>query len=229
VFIGHFAVGFAAKRLAPRTSLGLLMLATLFLDALWPVFLLAAVERVRIDPGNTAFTPLDLHDYPYSHSLLMAVVWSLAVAGVGFLARRNGKLAWLLAGAVFSHWVLDFVTHRPDLPLAPGSARFAGLGLWNSIVGTVVVEGAMFGIGVALYARATRPTRRSGTVVLVALVSLLTILYLIDLVGPPPPSPTAIAVVGLCSTLVFVPWAIWIDRNRAPVADLGAARTTTAQ
>src|SRR4051812_3678290 len=114
MFIGHFAVGFASKKLAPRASLGVLMLAPLFLDALWPVFLALGLESVRIDPGNTAFTPLDLHDYPYTHSLVGALFWSLLLAG-GYLAvRRYRRGAIVIALGVFSHWVCDWITHRPD-------------------------------------------------------------------------------------------------------------------
>src|SRR3954470_3350305 len=113
MFIGHFAVGFASKRAAPDTNLGILMLAPLFLDLLWPIFLLLGIETVRIDPGNTAFTPLDLHDYPWSHSLLMAVVWSLLVGGIVLAAKRSRRGAVVVGLGVFSHWVLDFITHRP--------------------------------------------------------------------------------------------------------------------
>jgi hypothetical protein len=129
LFIGHFAVGFASKRVAPRTSLGTLMLAALFLDALWPVFLLCGIERVRIEPGNTAFTPLAFEHYPVSHSLFMALVWAVLFA---LLYRaRTGFAAgalWVGVGLV-SHWVLDFVTHRPDLPLLPFGSTRLGLGL----------------------------------------------------------------------------------------------------
>src|SRR3954470_9288207 len=117
MFIGHFAVGFASKRAAPDTNLGILMLAPLFLDLLWPIFLLLGIESVKIDPGNTAFTPLDLHDYPWTHSLLMAVVWSLLYGAVVFFAgHRDQRGGVVCALGVFSHWVLDFITHRPDMP-----------------------------------------------------------------------------------------------------------------
>src|SRR3954470_23167036 len=129
MFIGHFAVGFASKRAAPDTNLGILMLAPLFLDLLWPIFLLLGIESVRIDPGNTAVTPLDLHDYPWSHSLLMSLVWSALAGGAVWAAVRQFRPALVIAAGVFSHWVLDFVTHRPDMPLYPGSETYLGLGL----------------------------------------------------------------------------------------------------
>jgi len=213
VFIGHFAVGFASKRLAPRASEGVLLLAPLFLDAIWPVFLAAGLESVRIDPGNTAFTPLDLHDYPYSHSLLMAIVWSLLVGGIYFLVSRYGRGALVVGAGVFSHWVLDFVTHRPDMPLYPGSAVSVGLGLWNSRAGTMLVEGAMFVAGVWIYARATRARDRVGAIGWWAMVALLVVLYASAAMGPPPPSVQAIIVTGFVAWL-FIPWAWWFDRHR---------------
>src|SRR6185436_7872623 len=122
MFVGHFAVGLASKRLAPRSSEGVLLLAPLFLDVIWPVFLATGLESVRIDPGNTAFTPLDLHDYPWSHSLVMSLVWSV-LFGLGYYAfSRYRRGAVVIGLGVFSHWVFDFVTHRPDMPLWPGSA-----------------------------------------------------------------------------------------------------------
>jgi membrane-bound metal-dependent hydrolase YbcI (DUF457 family) len=213
MFIGHFAVGFASKRAAPRASLGPLMAAPLLLDLLWPLFLLAGVESVRIDPGNTAFTPLDLHDYPWSHSLLMSLVWSVAFGGVYFAVSRYARGALVVAAGVFSHWVLDFVTHRPDMPLYPGSATNVGLGLWNSRAGTLAVETAMFAVGLWLYVTATRPRNRRGKYALAALVAFVSLSYLSAAFGPPPPSAHVIAVVGLIAW-VFVPWAWWIDRNR---------------
>src|SRR4051812_26563634 len=114
MFIGHFALGFAAKRVAPRVSLGTLLLSVGFLDVLWPVFLLLGWEHVRIDPGNTAVTPLDFHDYPISHSLLAATGWALLFGGVYFLLRRSRRESIILAVGVLSHWVLDFFSHRPD-------------------------------------------------------------------------------------------------------------------
>src|SRR5215813_12238015 len=123
MFIGHFALGFAAKRVTPRLSLVVLFLAAQFADVLWPFLLAAGVEHVRIDPGNTAFTPLDFVSYPYSHSLAMLAVWAIVVGG-GYRAIAGGHGTFAtLAALVLSHWVLDFVTHRPDLPLYPGGPK----------------------------------------------------------------------------------------------------------
>src|SRR5437867_11080197 len=112
MFIGHNAVAFAAKRVAPKTSLGTLMAAAMLLDLLWPIFLLLGIEHVRIAPGATRFTPLDFYDYPWSHSLLMSIVWGAAAAIIYFAVTRYGRGALIIFIGVVSHWVFDFFTHR---------------------------------------------------------------------------------------------------------------------
>ncbi len=215
MFIGHFAVGFAAKRLAPRASLGTLFAASQLLDLIWPALVLLGAEEVRVDPGNTAFTPLDFVSYPWTHSLLMALIWAAAFA-LAYRARTHfSRGAWLAGALVVSHWVLDFVTHRPDLPLAPGTMK-VGLALWNSVPATVIVEGGLFAMGVYLYATGTRARNRTGRVALWALVVFLVGIYIANM-GPPPPSARAIGAAGLLMWL-FIPWAVWIDRNREPAA-----------
>src|SRR5262245_41021395 len=113
MFIGHYAVGFGSKKAAPEVSLGTLFLSVQFLDMIWPLFLILGWEHVRIDPGNTAFTPLDLHDYPFSHSFAMALVWSLLFGRVYYMVRHYGRGSFVLGLGVLSHWILDFITHRP--------------------------------------------------------------------------------------------------------------------
>ncbi|HEX9119296.1 MAG TPA: hypothetical protein VF840_02040 [Terriglobales bacterium] len=214
MFIGHFAVGFAAKKYAPRANLATLLAAALFLDILWPIFVLAGWEQVRIDPGNTRFTPLDFVSYPWSHSLLMAVVWATAFALVfyGITRYRPGTVViWI---GVVSHWVLDWVSHRPDMPLYPGGPKL-GLGLWNSIAGTMIVEVAMFAAGVYLYVHATRASDVSGQYLLAGFVGLLLILYGADRFSPAPPSVAAIAWTGIAAAIIFLPWSWWIDRHRS--------------
>ncbi len=161
MFIGHFAVGFGAKRFAPRVSLGTLFLAAQFIDLLWPTLLLFGVERVRIAPGITAFTPLDFEHYPWSHSLFMVVVWGGLFGVVYYALRRDVRASVVLAMAVLSHWLLDFFTHRPDLPLWLDGSR-VGLGLWNSVPATLVVEIGLFVCGILLYVRTTRARDAAG-------------------------------------------------------------------
>ena len=216
MFIGHFAVGFAAKRVAPRASMGALIAAPLFLDMLWPVFLLLGWEQVRIDRGNTKFTPLDLYHYPWSHSLVISVVWATAFAAVYYAITRYEVGAATIWCGVVSHWVLDWVSHRPDMPLYPGSSRY-GLGLWNSIAGTMVVELAMMAVGVWLYTRATRARDRIGRYAFAAFVGLLLVLYVGDRFSGPPPSVGDIAWTGIAAMVILLPWAWWFDRHRGTV------------
>jgi len=213
MFIGHAAVAFAAKKAAPKTSLGTLMMAAQFIDLLWPIFLLIGLEHVRIDPGNTVMTPLDFYDYPFSHSLLAVVVWGLVFAGVYFAARRYRDGAIVLGLLIVSHWVLDFLTHGPDLPLAPGSEARVGLRLWDSVAATLIVEGLLFAACVALYARMTKAIDKVGTYALWGLVAFLVVIYTMNVFGPPPPDTGVIAYAGNASWL-FVLWGYWVDNHR---------------
>jgi membrane-bound metal-dependent hydrolase YbcI (DUF457 family) len=216
MFQGHFAVGFASKRLAPRTSLGSLLAAACFPDLLWPLLLLAGLEQVRIDPGNTAFTPLDFVSYPFSHSLLMVCVWA-ALLGAGYRAATHYRRgAVVLAMGVVSHWALDAATHRPDMPLVPWGGPRLGLGLWNSIPATLAVESAMFLAALMLYQRGTRARDAIGKWGYAAFLPVIVAIYLASLAGPPPPSVPALAWVALGLSL-FLLWAAWFDRHREPV------------
>jgi len=213
MFIGHLAIALAAKRAASRAPLGALVGGAFGLDLIWPILLLAGVERVRIVPGYTAFTPLVFEHYPWSHSLGMVLVWGVVAGSLSALVLKNARAGLVIGLAVVSHWVLDFVTHVPDLPLWPGGP-VAGLGLWNSIVGTVVVEGALFAAGIAVYIGATRPRSAAGRWGLWALVGFTAAVWISGPWSPPPPSVTALAGVALAMWL-FPLWAAWVERNRA--------------
>jgi membrane-bound metal-dependent hydrolase YbcI (DUF457 family) len=212
MFIGHNAVGFASKRAAPRVSLGLLMAAPMLLDLIWPILLLAGVEHMRIDRGNTRFTPLDFYDYPRSHSLLMACVWGLLFGGAYFIRTRDRRAGCILFLGVVSHWLFDFFTHRPDLPLWPGGPK-VGLGLWNFPAATIVVESLLFIGGLALYVRATRPRDRVGSLGFASFVLFLVLVYIGNIVGPPPPNVAAVAWLALSAWLLPL-WAWWFDAHR---------------
>jgi hypothetical protein len=215
VFIGHFGVGFGLKRSAPELSLGTLFLASQFIDLIWPTLLLFGVERVAIVPGITRVTPLDFTHYPISHSLLAVAGWGLLFGLVYFVIRRYAAGAWICGLALVSHWLLDLLTHRPDLPLAPGGVK-VGLGLWNSLPATLVVELLVFGIGVWLYLRCTRALNRKGTIGLWALLGFLVLVHLANMFGPPPPSVTAIAWSGQGQWLIVL-LGYWVDRHRQAV------------
>jgi hypothetical protein len=214
MFIGHFAVGFAAKRFAPRSSEAVLLAAPLLADILWPVFLLLGWEQVRIDPGNTRFTPFDFVSYPWSHSLLMLCVWATAFGAIYYAITRYWSGAIAIWIGVVSHWVLDWVTHRPDMPLVPGGSRY-GLGLWNSIAGTMVVEILMFAAGVWMYPRATQAKDGVGGWAFIAYVALLLVIYVADAFGSTPDSVKEVAWLAIALPIVFLPWAGWFDRHRS--------------
>jgi membrane-bound metal-dependent hydrolase YbcI (DUF457 family) len=217
MFIGHFGLGFGAKRAAPAASLGTLFTACQFADLLWPALVLLGYEHVDVQAGATKMTPLNFISYPYSHSLLALCVWGVAFGAIYFVIRRSPiSAAVTVALLVVSHWALDYVTHRPDMPLTlNGSARL-GLGLWNSIPGTLALELTIFGIGLALYLRETTPRDRIGSIGLWGLVAFLIVVYLASAFGPPPPTAAAVAWSAQAMWLLVV-WGYWVDKHRVPV------------
>jgi hypothetical protein len=215
VFIGHFAAAYAAKRLAPQTSLGTLFTAAQLPDVLWPVLLMTGVEHAEIAPGDTAFTPLRFDSYPISHSLVTVVAWGALFGAVHFWGQRRKRDAVVLAALVVSHWLLDFVSHRPDMPLWPGGPKL-GLGLWNHVGATVGIEVLMFAFGLWLARDATRPLDRIGSGGFTMLALVLLLLYAANVAAPPPPSMTAVAWAGLLLVPLFLGLAGWVDRHREP-------------
>lgn len=215
MFAGHAGIAFAARSTLPNYSLGVLFAATYFIDLLWPLLLLVGLERVEIDPGNTAFTPLNFVHYPWTHSLLTATLWGVCFAIVALRGRLQPARDFLwLSVLVVSHWLLDFLTHRPDLPLAPGVAPRLGLGLWNSIPGTLLIEGALFAAGIAIYLHRTAPKPGRGALALWSLIGLIAVVWASGPFSPPPPSSQAIGIVGLLSWLLPL-WAHWADGQRS--------------
>jgi hypothetical protein len=213
MFIGHFGLALAAKKVAPKTSLGALVFATEFVDLLWPLCLLLGIEHVAVVPGITRMTPLDFTDYPITHSLLMGVVWAIVVGGVYFLLKRYGRGACVIAIGVLSHWILDWVTHRPDLALYPGATIKYGLGLWNHPVPEMILEGGIFVFGTIVYITATSARDKVGRYAAWSLIIFLLFVWLSALFGDPPPPAKALAWISL-SIWVTVPWAWWADKHR---------------
>ena len=212
MFLGHLAAGMAASRAEPRLPLGTAMLAAQLPDAVWPVLVLAEIERVTIAPGDTAVTPLRFDHYPWSHSLVAIAVWGAAIGALYAWrtgARRAGVLVTLLA---LSHWVLDVVSHRPDVPVVPWGGPKLGLGLWNSVPATVVVELALFALASWAWAR----DRKAGRGFWI-LVGALVFLYAGNLLGPPPPNATAVAL----SAVILFP-IVWYWGNRLEPRDRGS-------
>jgi hypothetical protein len=215
MILGHFALAFGAKRFAPQVSLGILFLACQLADIIMPALVLLGIENFEIEPGITVMMPLSLLHYPYSHSLIALVLWSAIFAVVYALLCRSGtKAAIVIAVLVLSHWVLDVLTHRPDMPITLTNSTHIGFGLWNFPVVAVPLELALFGAGLWLYVHHTKPLDRQGSIGLWALISFLLIVYVTIHFGPPPPSPTAIAWFGQVLWL-FVAWGFWVDRHRA--------------
>jgi len=217
MFIGHFALGFALKRAAPRANLGWLIASVSFLDLVWPIFVLTDIERVEVDQGNTVFTPLDFVFYPYSHSLAAALIWSVIFAAVYLVFSKYKTGSVVMAVGVLSHWVLDAIVHRPDLPLYPGSERKIGFGVWDSFPATLVIEIAMFGLGVWLYSASTKAADRIGKYAYFAFVIFLILVYFANAFAPPPPNATAVAIVATLAWL-FPFWAAWFDKHRTPIS-----------
>lgn len=215
MFVGHLAAALTGKAVGRGTSLVWFVAAANLVDLIWPLLLLAGVERVRIDPGNTAFTPLAFESYPWTHSLLMGVVWGIAL---GALARRSGvtlPAARVIGALVVSHWVLDVVTHRPDLPLWPWPGGLYGLGLWRSVPATLAVEGLLWVAAIAVFLRVRRPVGIQGQLAWWSFVLVSTFLWASSPFSPPPPSERALAAFALLGWSI-VPWSWWIERTSVP-------------
>jgi len=217
MFVGHYGVSFAAKRGDRSIPLWVLFLAVQLLDVFWSFFVLVGIEKVRIVPGITASNPLDLYYMPYTHSLVAALLWSLAAYVVYRAIRAFGashRAALLVALAVFSHWVLDLVVHRPDLPLYDNAAK-VGLGLWNYPAPAFLLEvAALFG-GMLLCLRCTTATTRVGRFGMPLFGVVMLAVQAFVFFGPPPSSDRAAAMTAIGSYLLFAAVAGWLERQRA--------------
>jgi hypothetical protein len=212
MFIGHFGFAFAAKKWDDTPSLGTCFMAAQFIDLLWPIFLLAGLEKVKIEPGNTVFTPLNFVYYPFSHSLFSVIIWGLLFGLMYYLIKKDRKSAILLGLLVISHWFLDLVVHRPDLPLAPWLDVKSGLGLWNYPVFSVLLESAIFFAGIYFYLSGRKPAGKMAKPALWSFVVFLLFAYIMNMISDPPPNPDAIATVGF-SQWLLVAWGYWIDNK----------------
>lgn len=212
MFIGHYGVGLAAKKTTPRISLGTLFMAAQWLDLLWPIFLILNIEHVTIHPGDTKMTPLNFDYYPFSHSLLFVLIWSVLFGSVYFIFRRNLKNSIVLSLLVLSHWVLDLFVHRPDLALYPGGP-FEGIGLWNYPIIALILEFLIYITGIILYLTTTKPKDKTGTYSFWGLIILLVLFHIVNLSGPPPPDEKMIGYASLSLWLIVL-WAYWTDRHR---------------
>jgi membrane-bound metal-dependent hydrolase YbcI (DUF457 family) len=187
-------------------------LAAQWTDLIFPLLVLIGVEHAGIRDGSNPFLRLDLQSYPISHSLAAGAAWAALLGGIVYWRARDRTAALVVAAAVTSHWVLDFVSHTPDMPLWPGGP-LVGLGLWRTLAGTVVVEVLLFAAGLWLYFGATVPRDRVGRWAVPAFAAFLGLLYLGNITSPAPPDVQAFALVGLAGWL-FPLWAWWGDRHR---------------
>jgi len=213
MFIGHFGVGLGAKKAAPRVSLGTLFIAAQFLDLLWPTFLLLKIENVVIHPELSGSRMLEFSHYPYSHSLIFVLIWSVLFGLIYFLVKKDRKAALVLSICVLSHWILDLIVHFKDLPLFPGNSPLLGFGLWSSNTGTIIVESAVFILGLSVYLRQTVSKNMKGKIILWILVGLLILSHVSSLYAPPPPNVPTLAWSAQFQWL-FVILAYWADANR---------------
>ncbi len=209
MFIGHYALAFATRRPGYIPSLAVLFIAVQLLDLIWPILVLAGIETFRVQEGITAMTPLNFTHYPYSHSLLMSVAWGILFALVYFLFTKNRKGALLLVPLVVSHWLLDYITHRPDLQLSPFSETRFGLSLWNYPTVGIALETTMFVAGILLYYVMVKPQRK---IAFWSLAGLFVIIYFMNIFGPPPPSVEMVAW-SANGMWLFIVWAFWLEKE----------------
>jgi hypothetical protein len=215
MFIGHFGLSFAAKKAAPKVSLVTLFIATQFVDLLWPFLLVFHVEKVAIVPGYTKTNALDFLYFPYTHSLLMGVVWGVVVGGIYQLVKRDSRGALVIGLCVLSHWFFDLIVHRTDLPLTPFGDYKVGFGLWNHVALTLIVEFTIFLAGAYIYATFTRAKNKIGKWMLRILVILLLAVQLANTFGPAPSDSIMKLFVSFISLMVIIlALAYWVDKNR---------------
>ena len=214
MFLAHYGVALGLKKVAPKTSLATLVVGTTLLDLLWPLFLMLGWEQVEIVEGITKMTPLDFSYYPFSHSLVAVIGWSLFTGIIYFAITRYRVGAFAICIAVASHWFLDVLVHRPDLPLGFSAEIFFGLGLWNYPIITLILEFGILCAGLYFYIRTTSAVDMVGRYALYGFIGTLSLIYIANILGPVPPSVAIISYVGNAAWL-FVLWAFWIDKHRS--------------
>jgi len=215
MFIGHFGLSFAAKKTAPKVSLATLFIATQFVDILWPFLLVFHVEKVAIIPGYTKTNAFEFLYFPYTHSLLMGVVWGLVLAVIYWLFKRDTRGAIVVGLCVLSHWFLDLIVHTADLPLTPFGEYKVGFGLWNHVAITLIIEFTIFLAGTYIYATLTKAKNKIGKWMLWLLVILLLLVQLANTFGPAPSNSIMTLFISFVTMMgIVLALAYWVDRNR---------------
>ncbi|MGD8712372.1 MAG: hypothetical protein PVG50_05990 [Thiohalophilus sp.] len=218
MFIGHYGVSFVAKVAKPALPLWLLFLAVQLVDVFWAVFVLLGIEKVRIVPGITATNPLDLYYMPYTHGLITSLIWAVAAVLLVRLVPKFSRwgTATVVGIAVFSHWILDLLVHRPDLPLYDNTMK-VGLGLWNYPVIAFLLELGLLVGGIAWYVARTRGSRRN-LVGMIAFAALMVGIQLTVFFGAPPKTDTEVAISALVAYFLFAAIIWMLERGRRPLA-----------
>ncbi len=217
MFVGHYAAALALKKFEKRASLGVLFLAVQFVDILFFPFVLLGLERMNIVENFTESTHFELVFMPYTHSLVASLFWAgSAYALFRWLIVKNNSVAIVVALAVFSHWLLDLVTHTPDLPLWSDTSLKLGFGLWNNAMATYVVEAALLVLALWLYLRSTSATSAVGRYGMSVFVVFLLLLNVVNIFGPmQDDSKLVLAVSALTSYFLFAAVAFWLDAKRS--------------
>jgi hypothetical protein len=198
MFLGHFAVGLAAKPFAPKASLGVLLVATQVPDILFGVFLIVGVAT----GGAT----------PWDHGLVMTAVWSVIAFAIAFLFSRDLRTGIVVGILVLSHWAGDFIAWDRVLPLAFAGSPLVGLGLYNSVVVMIAGDFALFAGAIAIYLRKTKANDRVGTWAFWLMVA-----YILAMMPACTLSGKLVAIVSFL-IILLLPFGIWIDRHRSVIS-----------
>jgi membrane-bound metal-dependent hydrolase YbcI (DUF457 family) len=211
MFLGHFAVAFAAKKADKSISLGTSIFAAQWLDLLWPILLLTGTETVTIAPQGSVI-PLAFTHYPVSHSLMAVACWSVLFGLLYYTLTKNKKASLVIGLLVLSHWALDFLAHIPDLPLVPNSDFKAGVGLWNFKLLELTLELTLFFSAVLLYFKNNILNSKKENIITWSLIVFLALIHLMNSFGPAPEGIKPLAIFAL-TQWILVPWGYWADKN----------------
>ena len=218
MFIGHFAPAFAARAVTSESpGLGTLFIAAQLVDIAFFLLVMGGVENLRITPGITAMNPLDLYDYPITHSLVGTAAWAAGLAVVVATVLRNAVAAAWTAFVVLSHWLLDWVSHRPDLTLT-GSGKTYGLGLWDYPITAIVLELAIFGLAFLWWLRKTKGPSLPPLI----LAGVMLVLQAYNWFGPEPEqADAAFLLLGLFAFGLMIGLASWVGSTRWHRSEVG--------